>query len=1048
MSLKENSFENTALELIQNEGYELLDDSDIWLSARNYSDFINEYALRNAIIKINKNNDLTEQNIEDVIDKLKNISGSNLFLKNKQFTNFLVNGVSIKYKKFSDETKNIKIVDYGNVLNNKFQVVHQIKFKENKEVRRPDIIIYINGLPLIIFELKNFDEGRADNLIYEAYKQLGENKEDSGYRYDIPTLFNYNAFNIISDGVVAKVGTITSNFTMFSEWKSINGGEPYLENYSKKINTLIKGMLNKRTIIDILENGLFYLDKNKNKSQEVKILTKYHQYFGVLKSLSNIKKHMKPKGDGKAGIVWHTQGSGKSYSMVMLAHRLMTDLSLGCVPTVVVLTDRISLDNQLFLTFSDTKEFLRTSNIEQASSREELLEKLGKVKQGKIIFTTLYKVSKNVNIRNLSDNIIVFADEAHRSHYGIEEKLVTKIDETTGDKILVSKFGMEKYIRDFLPNATFIGFTGTPISDDKRSTEEIFGDIVDVYDMTQSIEDKSTVKIFKENRLAKVALARPDLVKEIDNYYKSIEDDVDQDIINKSKNSMARITRIMEDEDLLELLAKDIIEHYNQRKTILNGKAMIVMSNRNSVIKIYKIIIRLYPQLKGVVVPIITEDNRDSAETRKICGDSNYRNQMAEKFKSDDPNEKFKIAIVCDMWLTGFDVPDLDTMYIFKPLKSHNLMQAIARVNRVYKNKEAGLIVDYIGLTKALTDALKIYTKRDQHENLQEIKDQAKDLLIDEYIAQLNLMFKGPDILGFISSNDSKKYEIIQENVDSLFKQGEEVVIEFKNLTSKVKRAYRISSTVLTDKQKQQAQFYLTLRSFVMRLQNDKKPYLSLSEINIKVEKLLDEAIKGDYVENLGTESDEKNNDKSTIDLLNEKTIQKLKEMFKPHIYVQMMKKLLQESISQYKKTNKIKSLEFSEKLNNIMDKYNNRNENFNLFSTLEALSNFANDIIKDENSQNSKGLNAKEKAFYDALVRDRSAILSMPDETLINIAYELKDIIEKTVNVDWTKKESIKAQMRRQIKTLLRKYNYPPEYATEAIHNIIEQAEYIMDSE
>lgn len=328
-------------------------------------------------------------------------------------------------------------------------------------------------------------------------------------------------------------------------------------------------------------------------------------------------------------------------------------------------------------------------------------------------------------------------------------------------------------------------------------------------------------------------------------------------------------------------------------------------------------------------------------------------------------------------------------------------MQAIARVNRVYKNKEAGLIVDYIGLTKALTDALKIYTKRDQHENLQEIKDQAKDLLIDEYIAQLNLMFKGPDILGFISSNDSKKYEIIQENVDSLLKQGEEVVIEFKNLTSKVKRAYRISSTVLTDKQKQQAQFYLTLRSFVMRLQNDKKPYLSLSEINIKVEKLLDEAIKGDYVENLGTESDEKNNDKSTIDLLNEKTIQKLKEMFKPHIYVQMMKKLLQESISQYKKTNKIKSLEFSEKLNNIMDKYNNRNENFNLFSTLEALSNFANDIIKDENSQNSKGLNAKEKAFYDALVRDRSAILSMPDETLINIAYELKDIIEKTVNVD-----------------------------------------------
>lgn len=1025
--------EETILSLLEEQGYELLSDNDAWVINRKLSDFINEELLLSQLKKINKN--ASEEVLLEAINVIKRIDHPSLFERNKQFHKMLVDGITIEDLN-SDINPLIKLIDYDDYNNNVFQVAHQIKCREYHDTRIPDILVFINGLPLVIMELKGFEDTLTDTDLEFAYKQLGANSEGSGYRYDIPTLFNYNAFEVISDGTTSKVGVLTSKIDRFNEWKSVNGEPGYDANYAFKINTLIEGLFNKEHIIDVIKNGIFFL--NKGKQKPVKIMCQYHQYFGVIKSLKSVKNALKPNGDGKAGIVWHTQGSGKSFSMVMLAHRLITAKSLNS-PTIVILTDRVDLDDQLYSTFAQSEEFLRTQPI-RVESRKDLLKKLGTIKQGGVILTTIGKFDKDEMVPNNRSNIIVMADEAHRGHYGIYEK-VTYEKNDKDEYEMVIKYGTEKYIRESLPNATFIGFTGTPITTEDKSTSDIYGDIIDTYDMSQSVNDGATVRIFYEGRLAKI-WTDPNILLQIDEYYDELEESgkASKEAVDKSKRAMSSLKKILEDDDVIALLANDIVTHYEGRKDFLNGKAMIVVSTRQVAMKLYnKIVNDIRPEWKDIIVPIVTESNKDSEEMRKLFKDANYRKEMGEEFKKED--SKIKIAIVVDMWLTGFDVPDLDVMYLFKKMKDHNLMQAIARVNRVYPGKESGLIVDYIGLSKALDKALDQYTARDKEFNIKDIQDTAKRILLEK-LSILNELFHGVDMAGFYSNDNPKRFKAIQNGAQHIL-SNEDKKNEYLSITTELKRAFIVSAGVLSKDERENVQYYLSVRSFILKLSAGHSQ-VSIAEMNQHVEELLADAIKGDEVKVLtkvGTNNEEVN----IIDLLRSDKIEELRKKNPPHVFIKIVEKLLQVAIAESRKNNYFKSLEYSERLINILRKYHNREDDFDTTKTIIDIIAFAEDVVQDEDEAMEKGLTGRERAFYDALIRDKSAVVAMPDATLKLIAHELRDTVEAYATTDWSKKKDTRALMRKTIKRLLKKYNYPPEYTETAINDVIKQAEYMM---
>lgn len=1030
--IHEALIENTILSLLQKKGYELIDESYNWISTRKLDEFLNEELLRNSLIKINKLDD--ENVIQEAINKIKRLDNPSLFERNSIFHDFLVNGITIESKCFKVNPL-INFIDFNNFENNIFQVCHQVKFKENQNIRIPDVVIYINGLPLVIMELKSFDENANNATLEKAFEQLGSDSEHDGYRYDIPTLFNYNLFLVISDGVLTKVGTLTSKINRYNEWKSVNGEKGYDDNCTTKLNILIDGLFDKKRLIDFIKNNIFFIiDKNE---KPIKIMAQYQQYFGVNKALEAIMGAMKPKGTGKAGIVWHTQGSGKSFSMVMLAHRLLIEKKLN-VPTIVVLTDRIDLDNQLYKTFFSSKIYLRCEP-EIALSREDLVKKINNKKQGGIILTTINKFDKKNLPKNVRNNIVVMTDEAHRSHYGIYEKITYEKNKDTKELEAVFKYGLEKYIRDSLPNATFIGFTGTPISTKEKQTTDIFGDIIDVYDMTQSVIDGSTVKLYYESRLAKVWI-NDEILKQIDEYYNGLEDinEGDKNSIEKSKKEMSKLKVILEDDDMIRLFVTDILEHYEERKNFLNGKAMIVCQTRIAAEKIYKEIIAQKPEYKNIIILVVTESNKDSEAQRKLFGNSEYRKDLGEEFKKD--TSKYKIAIVCDMWLTGFDVPDLDVMYFIKRLKSHSLMQAIARVNRVYPGKVFGLIVDYIGLNKLLDSALSEYTDRDRVYNVQDIKKEIYSILKEKLLI-LDEWFNKIDKSKFYSSDFSKRFESIQEGAEFILSDKKKREEPFIDISLTIKQAFAVCVGIVTVDEKNDVTYYLAIRSYILKLRN-KPGIVSTKEMNEYVSTLLVDAIKGDEVKVLTKDKDTSIN---VIDLLSKEKISELKKRNPPHIFVEIVKKLLERAIAESRKNNYLKSQEYSKRLWKILKKYNDRDVNFVPESTIVDLVNFASEMVSDEQEANRLGVFGRERAFYDALVKDKSASELLEDDTLKLIARELKEVVEEYALTDWSNKESTRAKMRIKIKECLKKYNYPPEYTKTAVEDVIKQAEYII---
>ena len=1028
----ESSLEIAVIEQLQELGYDYAIDTDQWCLSRALDSFINEELLLDRLMAINPGVKVSV--LEQAISRIKTLDNPSLFERNHIVHRWLTDGMQVEDYE-SDVNPLVRFLDFARPDNNVFQVANQLKFKENRNLRIPDVIIFVNGIPLVVFELKSI-EYNEDTFIERAYEQLGRNGESDGYRYDIPTLFNYNAFLVISDGANNKVGTLTSDITRYNEWKSVDGEIGYKKNYAYKLDVLLEGLLKPARLLDVIKNNLFFM--NKDKEKPIKILSQYHQYFGVKKAYESIKKSLKPEGTGKAGIVWHTQGSGKSFSMVMLAHKLITDIEMRN-PTVVILTDRNDLDNQLYTTFSNASEFLRTRPV-QVESREDLLEKIGAVKEGGIIFTTLQKFDKANIVPNNRSNIVVISDEAHRSHYGIDEKIVLK-ENPDGTYSSYSKYGYAKYIRDALPEATYIGFTGTPVESGDHSTSAIFGETVDTYDMTQSVEDGSTVKIFYESRLAKVWLDDGKL-KEIDAYYDELaQQGVSDDIIEESKSKLSSMEVIIGDKDRLRLLATDILAHYDERKDILSGKAMIVCMSRDIAFKLYKELVAQAPEKESEIAVIVTESNKDTDEKRELFKDKAYRENMAKEFKKKDGS--IKIVIVVDMWLTGFDVTDLDVMYIDKPMKGHNLMQAIARVNRVHVGKESGLIVDYIGIKRSLEEALNIYTARDKELNLRDIQETAKSIL-DEKLSILDELFYKVDKKGFFGGSNSVRLKAIQNGADFVF-TTEDIKKAYLQITKQLKDAYAVAIGILDADYKKKVLYYLAVRHFVQKVERGNMPHnITPESINKHVADLIAEAIKGDEVKILTKVEDTEEN-RDIWDLLSEEKVEKLRQSQPPHVFIKIMERLLKEAVKEYRGYNLVKAKEYSERLRKLLEAYNTREDDLKTDITIVGLIAFSQEMVESEEYAKKNNLTGRERAFYDALVANKSAMELMSDDILRVMAMELKAIVEEYATVDWSKKKDTRAKMRMQIKRLLKKYNYPPEYSEEAISRVVDQAEFMM---
>ena len=1000
----EEQLEDATLNIFEELGYERLNGYNI---DRDYHNVLMEDNLFDDLCRINK--DFNDSQIQDAIKTLKTLSHGNPVEDNKIFTRYLLEGVPIQVKTNNGyQYKNVKLIDFDNINANHFQAINQYTLIEF-DTKRPDIIVFINGIPLVVIELKTATN--EDVKLEDAYTQL------TGYRnVYIPSLFKYNQFLVISDGVTAKTGTITSPYPRFSDWKKVEANDEVYENMPTH-ETLFNGMFKKDRLLDIIQNFILFSDDKK-------ILAQYHQYFGVKKAiLSTVTNGAKT---GKAGIVWHTQGSGKSFSMVFYSGNMIKLLNN---PTIVVVTDRNDLDNQLYETFVKCDYYLKQKP-QKVESRQSLDEMLKDRISGGIFFTTLQKFEEETGLFTDRNDILVLVDECHRSHYGLEASV--KIDyETNTAK---EKFGTAKYLHNALPNAIYIGFTGTPVETKDKSTSSIFGDVIDTYDMTQAILDGSTVPIMYESRMARVGLNQK-ILDEIDNYYSYIEESgsADEYAINKSKQMMAKISQIIEDPDRLELIVKDIISHFEERKDMVADHAMVVAYSRKAAYTMYKKFIELRPDYKDVVNMIITPSNKDPEDMQKAVGTKNDKKDLEIRFKNeaDDPNEKFKIAIVVDMWLTGFDVPRLGVMYIDKPMKAHNLMQAIARVNRVYKTKPAGLIVDYIGLKAWLLDALKTYTTRDQKQVVdnEELVNALKDK-----IEILDGILNGLDYSNFANLDNTGKYNLIKDGANTVL-YSEEKKKRFMKHSLDAKNLYTLCNGILGNEYKEKVLYFISVRSFISKITNENK--LDVSEINKNVGKMLEESIKEDELINLGELSRG-----NSLELLSDAILSKLRGLKDKNIAAEILSRAIKTTISDIGKINLTLQEKFSTKFNKLVDAYNERTDLADIEKVIEELIKLKYEIQNELDKGNEYDLSPEEKAFFDALGSDPEIKSLMEDETLVQIAKELVDIINENLTLDAFKREDARARIRVNIRRLLIKYNYPPIKRESAVEKVIKQAE------
>lgn len=1004
MSFAEDNYEKAIIELFQDElAYSYQYGPDI---VRDYTEPLYFDELEPALIRINPL--LPEGAIQEALNKLKHFENGSILQKNEVFMNYLQNGIEVSYFHDGEHLAGlVKIVDFDNIENNSFTIINQWTIIEYSN-KRPDVIVFVNGLPVVVFELKS--PSREETDASDAFLQL------KTYQKEIPSLFTYNAFCVMSDLATSKAGTITAGEDRFMEWKTIDGS--YENTQYATFDTFIEGMFDKKRFLDILQNFICF-------SNDAKILAAYHQYFAVRKAINSTKKATET--DGRGGVFWHTQGSGKSLSMVFYAHLLQRALNS---PTIVVLTDRNDLDDQLFGQFTKCEKFLRQTPI-QASDRANLKELLEGREANGIIFTTMQKFEESDEPLSERRNIIVMADEAHRGQYGLEEK----VDAMTGQV----KIGTARKIRDSLPNATYIGFTGTPISNKDKSTTEVFGNYIDVYDMTQAVEDGATRPVYYESRVIHLKLDES-ILQKIDEEYDVMSENAEQHAIERSKKELGRMDSILGADQTLKALVDDIIVHYeNNRAQELTGKVMIVAYSRPIAMKIYHKILEKRPNWTEKVGVVMTSGNNDPEEWHDIIGNKSHKDEMAKKFKNDD--DLFKIAIVVDMWLTGFDVPSLATMYVYKPMSGHNLMQAIARVNRVYKDKEGGLVVDYVGIAGALKQAMNDYTKRDKG-NFGD--PNIAETALPKFIEKLEVcrdMFHGFDYSNFMddSSTNLTRAKTISAGVNFLSAVNKEKEKEeYIKQALLLRQALSLCRSLLTPEQRFEAAFFEAVRTLLTRITGDRKP-LSLKEINQRINELLKSSIKSEGVINLFSDID------TGFSLFDPKFLDEIFKMKEKNLAVELLKKLIAEQVSLYKRTNLVKSEKFSELLSRAMKAYLNgmlSNE-----EVIQELMKMAKDMANASQEGNDLGLTAEELAFYDAITKPEAVKDFYENDELVSLAHELTELLRKSRTVDWQKKESARAGMRRMVKRLLKKYKYPPEGVEDAVATVIGQCEMWVDN-
>lgn len=998
----EEQLEDMTMSLLDKLKYECKNGYEI---ERDYHSVFYDDTLFDDIANINR--DFTDEQINEAIKTIKNLTYNNVVEDNKEFTKYLLQGVPVEVKTNTGyQYKNVRLIDFDNVENNHFQAINQFTIIEFEQ-KRPDIIIFVNSIPLVVIELKTATN--EDVKLEDAYLQLHKYREIS-----IPSLFRYNQFLVISDGVTAKAGTITSPYSRFSDWKKVEDTDVVTENMPTH-ETLFNGMFRKDRLLDLIGNYILY-------SNDSKILAQYHQYFGVKKAIkSTVTTGVKT---GKAGIVWHTQGSGKSFSMVFYAGNMIKML---LNPTILVVTDRNDLDNQLYETFYKCSEFLKQKPV-QADTRSDLKELLKDRVAGGVFFTTLQKFEEESGLFSDRDDILVLVDEAHRSHYGLEATVKLNLETMEAYK----KYGTAKFLHDALPNAIYIGFTGTPVETKDKSTSSIFGDVIDTYDMTQAILDGSTVPISYESRMARVGLNQK-ILDEIDRYYAFVEESgvADDIAINKSKQMMATISQVIEDPDRLELIVKDIISHYEERKNMTADHVMVVAYSRKSAYTMYKKFLELRPDYEDVVNMIITPSNKDSEEMQKAIGTKGDKKELERKFKSEEPGEKFKIAIVVDMWLTGFDVPQLGTMYIDKPMKAHNLMQAIARVNRVYKDKKGGLIVDYIGLKGWLLDALKTYTTRDQNK----IKDTEElvNVLLDK-LEIIDNMFNGFDYSNFKELDNTGKYHLIKDGAN-LMLATEDTKRRYMKHSQDIKNLYTLCNGVVNNLVKDKCLFIISVKSFISKITNTGK--LDVSEINNTVGKLLEDAIYEDELLNLGELTRG-----NSLELLSDSILSKLRAMKDKNVAAEVLSRAIKTTIGDIGKINLTLQEKFSTKFNKIVDMYNERTDIADIEKIIEEMIKLKKEIEEEIANGNEYDLSPEERAFFDALGADPEIKELMQDEVLVQIAKDLVELINENLTLDAFKREDARARIRSNIRRLLIQYNYPPVKREGAVDKVIKQAE------
>ena len=1013
----EADYENSIIELFQNMGYRYVYAPDL---ERDFRSPLYEEELTSALHRLNPG--MPEDAITDALFKLKNFENAELVQKNELFMDYLQHGIEVRYFVKGEERSGlVYIVDYKNPENNSFVVANQWTFIENSN-KRPDVLLFLNGLPVVLIELKS--PSREETDASEGYLQI------RNYMQEIPSMFIYNCICVISDHLTSKAGTITSGEDRFMEWKTKDGS--YENTQYAQFDTFFEGMFEKERLLDIIKNFICFSNEGLKK---FKILAGYHQYFAVRKAIESTKNATVT--DGKGGVFWHTQGSGKSLSMVFYAHLLQEALDS---PTIVVITDRNDLDDQLYGQFAKCKDFLRQEPV-HATCRK-LTETSGKNDIGLkdwqdgrqangIIFTTMQKFEESSEPLSDRRNIIVMADEAHRSQYGLKEK----VDAKTGE----IKVGTARIIRDSLPNATYIGFTGTPIAAKDRNTREVFGDYIDIYDMTQAVEDGATRPVYYESRVIKLKFDEATLHL-IDQEYDIMANNADPEVVEKSKKELGQMEAVLGNDATIDSLVNDILDHYeNYRADLLTGKAMVVAYSRAIAMKIYNRFLELRPSWKEKVKVVMTESNKDPEEWRAVIGNKRRRDELAKEFK--DNNSEMKIAIVVDMWLTGFDVPSLATMYVYKPMQGYNLMQAIARVNRVFQDKEGGLIVDYVGIASALKQAMNDYTARDK-KNYGDT-DIAK-VAYPKFLEKLSIcrdLFHGYDYSKFTNGTDLERSKAITGAVNFIVGTDKEREREdFIKEALLLRQALSLCSSLVERDLRVEAAFFESVRVLVMRLMNQGEgKKISLPEMNARINELLKSSIKSDGVINLFSDV------KEEFSLFDPKFLEEISKMKEKNLAVELLKKLIAEQVQIYRRTNVVKSEKFSEIIQGVMNRYLNgmlTNE-----EVIEELLKMAQQIREAHDAGDELGLSEDELAFYDALTKPQAIKDFYENDELIAITKELTDALRKNRSIDWQKRDSARAKMRMMIKRLLKKHKYPPEGMDDAVATVMLQCELWTDN-